>query len=36
VADPENGRKLLQESLTNWFGQHFATFDARLHGALGE
>ena len=36
VADPEKGRKLLQESLTNWFGQHFATFDARLHGALGE
>ncbi len=36
AADPEKGRKLLQESLTNWFGQHFATFDARLHGALGE
>jgi len=36
AADPEKGRRLLQESLTNWFGQHFATFDARLHGALGE
>ncbi len=30
-ADPVAGRALLQESLSNWFGLHFATFDARLH-----
>ncbi len=31
--DPEAGRKRLQRSLSDWFGQHFATFDARLHEA---
>jgi len=30
-ADPVAGRALLQDSLSNWFGLHFATFDARLH-----
>lgn len=30
--NPGEGRKLLQQSLNDWFGQHFATFDARLHG----
>ena len=30
-ADPVAGRTELQESLSNWFGAHFATFDARLH-----
>jgi hemerythrin len=30
-ADPVAGRTQLQESLSNWFGVHFATFDARLH-----
>jgi hemerythrin len=29
--DPEAGEKLLQERLGDWFGRHFATFDARLH-----
>jgi len=33
-ADPVAGRILLQESLSNWFGLHFATFDARLHSHL--
>jgi hemerythrin len=36
VADPEQGFDLLQENLSSWFEQHFATFDARLHGQLGE
>ena len=35
VSNPESGRSLLKASLENWFGHHFATFDARLHGALG-
>jgi len=30
-ADPVAGRFLLQDSLSNWFSLHFATFDARLH-----
>jgi hemerythrin len=30
-ADPAAGRTQLQDSLSNWFGVHFATFDARLH-----
>lgn len=34
VADPERGFTLLQDRLSNWFEQHFATFDARLHGQL--
>jgi hemerythrin len=33
-ADPVAGRALLQDSLSNWFGLHFATFDARLHKQL--
>ena len=33
-ADPVAGRALLQDSLSNWFGLHFATFDARLHSHL--
>ena len=34
--DPESGRLLLQQKLSDWFGIHFATFDARLHHKLGE
>jgi hemerythrin len=34
-ADPVSGKTLLQNSLSDWFGQHFATFDARLHKLLG-
>jgi hemerythrin len=33
-ADPVAGRTQLQESLSNWFGVHFASFDARLHTHL--
>jgi hemerythrin len=36
AADPEPGRIALQERLADWFGGHFATFDARLHHALGD
>jgi len=35
VADPASGTKVLEERLSDWFGRHFATFDARLHGKLG-
>ncbi len=33
--DPEGGRKQLKLQLSDWFGHHFATFDARLHRQLG-
>ena len=33
--DPEAGTRQLQFSLGNWFGRHFATFDARLHDHFG-
>jgi len=32
--DPVAGIQTLQESLASWFGQHFSSFDARLHGNL--
>jgi hemerythrin len=32
--DPESGLRLLQEQLSDWFANHFSTFDARLHGKL--
>lgn len=35
VADTDKGAKLLEERLSGWFGNHFASFDARLHGKLG-
>jgi len=35
VADTGKGAKLLEERLSAWFGNHFASFDARLHGQLG-
>ena len=34
--DPKSGRLLLQQKLSDWFGIHFATFDARLHHKLGD
>ena len=34
VADPDEGFDLLKEHLSDWFENHFATFDARLHGQL--
>jgi len=34
--NPQAGRESLQKSLSDWFGKHFATFDARLHHHLGD
>ena len=34
-VDPATGRETLQKNLSDWFGNHFATFDARLHHKLG-
>jgi len=34
AADPEQGRHQLAHRLSDWFGGHFASFDARLHGEL--
>jgi len=34
-ADPSKGQALLKSKLSNWFGRHFSTFDARLHKQLG-
>ena len=33
--DPEKGKELLINRLSDWFSQHFKGFDARLHGQLG-
>lgn len=35
AADTDAGARLLEKRLSDWFGRHFATFDARLHGKLG-
>lgn len=35
AEDPEGGKALLITKLSDWFGRHFATFDARLHRQLG-
>ncbi len=32
--DPHEGRELLKSTLSDWFGEHFTSFDARLHGQL--
>jgi hemerythrin-like metal-binding protein len=32
--DPQAGRERLQSGLSDWFTGHFASFDARMHGAL--
>ncbi len=34
--DPESGRVILQQELSDWFSIHFVTFDARLHHKLGD
>jgi hemerythrin len=34
ARDPVSGRATLQQRLADWFGRHFATFDARLHERL--
>jgi len=33
-ANANHGLSLLQEQLSDWFANHFSTFDARLHGEL--
>ena len=33
--DPESGRELLINKLSDWFSHHFTSFDARLHQQLG-
>ena len=33
--DSKSGLAQLEGRLSSWFGNHFATFDARLHGKLG-
>ncbi|MGI9263045.1 MAG: hemerythrin family protein [Woeseiaceae bacterium] len=35
VADADSGTRSLEKRLSDWFGRHFASFDARLHGKLG-
>lgn len=35
ARDPRSGEELLRTRLADWFGRHFATFDARLHLKLG-
>jgi hemerythrin len=32
--DSNAGFAMLEECLSDWFGKHFSTFDARLHGKL--
>lgn len=34
VNDPVAGAVHLEQGLSDWFGGHFSTFDARLHGEL--
>ena len=36
VADPVTGARTLASKLSDWFAVHFSSFDARLHGALGD
>lgn len=33
--NPEAGQRLLKSQLSDWFGRHFSSFDARLHQQLG-
>jgi hemerythrin-like metal-binding protein len=35
ATDPDEGARQLKLRLSDWFGTHFASFDARLHGNLG-
>jgi hemerythrin len=35
TEDPEQGREVLINTLSDWFGHHLTSFDARLHGQLG-
>jgi hemerythrin len=33
--DPDSGRELLINKLSDWFSHHFTSFDTRLHEQLG-
>lgn len=35
AEDPESGKELLVNRLSDWFSHHFRSFDARLHEQLG-
>jgi len=35
IVDRNAGARLLEKRLSDWFAQHFASFDARLHGKIG-
>ena len=35
TEDPESGKELLINRLSNWFSHHFKGFDTRLHNQLG-
>ena len=35
VEDADTGRELLVNGLSDWFGNHFKTYDVRLHKLLG-
>lgn len=34
--DADRGFTELEKKLSDWFSRHFSTFDARLHGKLGD
>lgn len=36
IYSPKSGSASLEKNLADWFGKHFATFDARLHQGLGD
>ena len=35
TEDPEQGKELLANRMSDWFSHHFKGFDARLHNKLG-
>jgi len=35
AVDPETGREMLVNRLSDWFSHHFRTFDFHLHNQLG-
>ena len=35
AVNPAKGQSVLHACLTDWFGRHFSTFDARAHQRLG-
>lgn len=35
AENPDSGREMLMNRLSDWFSHHFASFDKRLHNQLG-